>query len=132
MAAGQRIEAFRLAGLSPEERARAIWATLRDRGVHAREVVAAWLAVEATISSDPQAESKTEFKRVQGAKVIHRMAGGAHKRWERSDVRGGVSVTELHKHPHSRGLVLRHLGFQLETAAHLAVTTFLHSRNITD
>ena len=123
--AGPRVEAFRLRGLSPEQRARAVWASLRDGGVHAREAVAAWLAVEAAIRSDPQAESKQEFRRVQAAKLIHRMAGGAHKRWERDDGRGGVLVTELHKHPHSRGRVLRHLGEQLENAAYLAGKPFL-------
>jgi hypothetical protein len=125
MRAGRRVEAFRQAGLSPADRARSIWATLRDKGVHARELVAVWLAVDAVIRSDPQAETKLEFKLVQAAKLIHRMAGGAHKRWEREGRSGVVNVTELHKYPHSRGLVLRHIGEQLEAAAHIAVKGFL-------
>jgi hypothetical protein len=126
MRAGRRVEAFRLAGLSPEEKARSMWAMLRDKGIHAREAVAAWLAVQAAIECDPQAEWKQEFKRVQAAKLIHRMVGGAHKRWE-IERNGRVIVTELHKHPQSRGRVLRRLGEQLERAAQIAELGFLAS-----
>jgi hypothetical protein len=126
--AGRRVEAFRLRGLSPGQRARSVWASVRDAGIHPREVVAAWLAVEAAIASDPQAEWKQEFKRVQAAKLIHRMAGGTHKRWEVPSTHGGEPVvTELHKHPHSRGRVLRHLGEQLDRAAFMVTGSFLHS-----
>jgi hypothetical protein len=126
--AGRRVEAFRLAGKPPEERALALWATLRDRGVHAREAVAVWLAVEATIHADPQAERKTEFKRVQAGKVLHRMAGGTHKRWERPSSRGGTIATKLDKHMHSRGRVLRHIGEQLEQSAHVVANSFVSVR----
>jgi len=115
--AGPTIEAHRLAGLSPEQRARAAWARLRDAKVDPRKPLAAWLAVELAISQDPQPENKPEFKRVQAAKLIHRMASGTHKRWEQEKADGSLTVTELHKYPASRGRVLRHLGEQLEKAA---------------
>ena len=127
-AAGPRIEAFRLAGLAPDERARATWASLREGNVDAREVLAVWLGVEAAICGDKQAELKREYKLVQAGKLLHRMAGGAHKRWERLDTRGGVMVTEMHKYPHSRGRVLRHLGEQLERSAEIAVNVFMGTR----
>jgi hypothetical protein len=103
--AGGHVEAFRLRGLSPEERAKAAWARLRKAGVDPVKVLADVLAVEMIIRDDPQADHKREFKEVQAAKLVHRMASGTHKRWGE-----GASATELHVFPRSRGRVLRHLG----------------------
>lgn len=114
-AAGAHVEAFRLRGLSPEERAKAAWARLRKAKVDPRRVVAVWLAVEMIIRDDPQAETKDEFKRVQAAKLIHKMASGTHKRWDN----GPNGVRELHVYPRSRGRVLRHMGKDVETAVEL-------------
>ncbi|WP_258052027.1 hypothetical protein [Mesorhizobium sp. INR15] len=113
---GQFKEAFRLRGLSPQDRAKAAWARLRRAAVDPRRVVAAWLAIEMIIRDDPQADLKAEFKRVQAAKLVHRMASGTHKRWGE-----GASATELHVYPRSRGRVLRHMGEALETACELLV-----------
>ncbi|ESW73479.1 hypothetical protein X771_01805 [Mesorhizobium sp. LSJC277A00] len=113
---GPHIEAFRLRGLSPQERAKAAWARLRKAGVDPRRVVAAWLAVEMIIRDDPQAERKAEFKQVQAAKLIHKMASGTHKRWGE-----GANVKELHVYPRSRGRILRHVGEALEEACELLV-----------
>jgi len=49
--------------------------------IDARLAVATCLAVELTIRSDPQPDSKLEFRRVQMAKQIHRMTSGTDKRW---------------------------------------------------
>jgi hypothetical protein len=113
-AAGPHVEAFRLRGLSPQERAKVAWARLRKAAVDPRRVVAAWLAVEMIIRDDPQAERKAEFKRVQAAKLVHRMSSGTHKRWGE-----GPTATELHVYPRSRGRVLRHVGEALERACEL-------------
>jgi hypothetical protein len=114
--AGPHVEAFRLRGLPPQERAKAAWARLRKAKVDPAVVVAAWLAVEMIICDDPQAERKVEFKRVQAAKLAHRMASGTHKRWGE-----GPTATELHVYPRSRGRVLRHIGEALEAATELLV-----------
>ena len=71
------------------------------------------------IREDPQPVAKTEFKRVQAAKIVHRVASGTHKRWEQERRDGGIRVEELHKFPKSRGRVLRHIGEDLERAAEL-------------
>lgn len=113
---GPLVEAFRLRGLSPQERAKAAWARLRKAVVEPRRVVAAWLAIEMITRDDPQAERKAEFKRVQAAKLIHKMASGTHKRWGE-----GLNVKELHVYPRSRGRVLRHIGEALEQACELLV-----------
>lgn len=121
--AGPFVEAFRLRGLPPEKRARAAWARLREAEVDPRRPLEAWLAVELCIEADPQAERKAEFKRVQAAKLIHRMASGSHKTWERQRPDGRVVVQGLHKYPQSRGQVLRHMGAQVEKAAELLVAS---------
>ncbi|RWM77249.1 MAG: hypothetical protein EOR81_19340 [Mesorhizobium sp.] len=115
-ASGPHVEAFRLRGLSPDDRARAAWARLRKAKVDPRRVISAWLTVELAIRSDPQPETKSEFKQVQAAKLVHRMASGTHKRWGE-----GPGAKELHVYPRSRGRVLRHVGSDLEKAVELLV-----------
>lgn len=115
-ASGAPVEAFRLRGMTPTERAKAMWAQLRKQGVDPLEVIAIWLAVDMRLRDDMQPDRHAEYRQVQAAKLIHRMAGGSHKRWERERSDGRIEVTELHKHPVSRGLVLRVLGSDLATA----------------
>lgn len=115
--AGAHVPAFRLAGKPPAERANAIWASLRERDVGTVDVLACALAVPMKIAEDPQADWHDEFRDVQIAKLLHRMSGGTHKRWENERSDGRVIVTELHKHPNSRGRVLRIVGQQAWLAA---------------
>lgn len=112
---GQHEDAFRLRGLPPEERARKAWARLRHHKVAPLLSVSAWLAVEMAIVNDPQAVDTKEFKRIQAAKIVHRLASGTHKRWEG----GPGGARELHVYPASRGQVLRHIGDDLERAVEL-------------
>ncbi|BEQ13276.1 hypothetical protein FAK_03420 [Desulfoferula mesophila] len=90
--------------------------------------MAAWLAVEMVLRDDPQAELKPEYKRVQAAKIVHRMASGTHKRWEREKPHplhhGLPPIKEVEEklwYPKSRGRVLRHIGGDLEEAVELLV-----------
>lgn len=112
---GSYEEAFRLRGLPPRERAWKAWARLRQHGVDPYLVIAAWLAVELIVKHDARAEDRQEFKRVQAAKIVHRLASGTHKLWNG----GGGRRTELHVYPASRGLVLRYIGKDLEEAVEL-------------
>jgi hypothetical protein len=122
---GQHIAAFRLRGLKPEERAKVAWARLREKAVNPRVPLSVWLAVEMIILDDPEPVRKNEFKWVQAAKIIHRQASGTHKRWEHESADGRVWIEEMHKYPISRGLVLRHIGRQLEKTAELVVDKHL-------
>lgn len=130
--AGPFVEAFRLRGMTPRERAWAAWARLRKADVDPIKPIEAWLAVELTIAADPQPVTKQEFKRVQAAKLVHRMASGSHKRWERTashpsdPFRQITHVQELHVYPRSRGRVLRHIGEDLENAVEMLVATGFH------
>ena len=118
---GPYVEAFRLRGLKPKERANAAWARLRKKEVDPRVPLSIWLAVELITLDDLQPENKSEYKRVQAAKIIHRQASGTHKRWDQIDASGKPWVQELHKYPVSRGLVLRHIGKQIENAGELVL-----------
>jgi hypothetical protein len=123
--AGRSEEAFRLRGLSPAERARVAWGRLRAADVPAHRLLAAWLAVELRLADDPQPDWHPEYKVVQAAKVVHRLASGTHKRWEHERNGGQIHIVELHKYPASRGRILRHLGKALEQAAELVVAHHL-------
>lgn len=122
---GQHIEAFRLRGLTPHERARAAWARLRQAQIDPMRPLAASLAIELMTLHHPDAEHNTHFKRVQKAKVIHRMASGTHKSWERTEYDGKTRVTEIHIYPRSRGRVLVHMGQDIELASELLVAYHL-------
>lgn len=118
-AAGPHVEAFRLRGLSPDARAKAAWARLRKAKVDPLRVIAAWLAIEMAIGDDPQPETKLEFKQVQAAKLVHKMASGTHKSWGE-----GPAAKSLHVYPRSRGRVLRYIGADLQQASELAWDQF--------
>ena len=119
--AGKHIDAFRLRGLNPQERAKAAWARLREKNVDPCIPLSIWLAIELISMADPQAEKKAEYKWVQAAKIIHRQASGSHKKWEQERSDGRIRTVELHKYPASRGLVLRYIGKQLEKTSELIV-----------
>lgn len=116
VSAGAPVEAFRLTGKAPAERAKALWAALRQRNVDPVRVVAAWLAVDACVRNDPQPDRHAEYRQVQVAKLVHRMAGGTHRCWERGRGDGSVEVIRMDRYPVSRGRVLRIVGKQLSDA----------------
>jgi len=118
--AGPHVEAFRLAGMKPRDRAWAHWARLRAHDVDPRLPVAAWLAVEMMLNDDPEADWRSEYKQVQAAKVVHRMASGSHRKWVR-EYSFGTRTEELHAYPRPRGRVLRYIGKDLEKACELLV-----------
>lgn len=123
--AGPKIEAFRLRGLTPAERAWVAWARLREAGIDPMRPLVAWLTIAMTIRHDQQPDIKKEFQRVQAAKLLHRLSSGSHKRWEHQRRDGKTFTEALHRYPHSRGRVLRHLGEQLERIAWTLETLFL-------
>lgn len=123
-AAGQHIEASSLRGLTAAERAKAHWARLRKHQVDPRLPIAAWLAVEMILHDDLQPDWRLDYKLVQAAKVVHRMASGSHKRWVREQG-GRTRVDELHAYPRPRGRVLRHIGSDLKEAAELVADAHL-------
>lgn len=120
LGAGKAIEPNQLRGLSTEEKARAVWARLREKGRKPREVLAAILGVAMRYAADYQ-RAKPEHRTVQIAKVLNRMGGGRVKRW-RVDHPGAVDgVLTLRWFPSSEGLVLRELGQSAEKLAEFLI-----------
>lgn len=134
--AGEHEEAFRLRGKTVQERAKIHWARLRKERINPYLIIAAWLSVEMAILDDRQPVLTKEFKRVQAAKLVHRMASGTHRRWEQ-DIRDlhrpghmKLHITEMHVYPRSRGRILRHIGQDLDRAVELLVDH--HLKDIRD
>lgn len=124
-AAGASIPFHRLRGLAPAERSRAAWTRLRNAGVEPVRVIATRLAIEAAHRADPQPESRSEYRCVQVAKAVHRLASGTHRMWEKERPGQGAEVIEVHMYPSSRGRILRHLGAAVQRATDSALDAFL-------
>jgi hypothetical protein len=129
---GQPRAANSLRGVSNADKARAVWARLRSAGVDPVLVVAAIIGVTLVFEADPQKPSAAwgvEYRRVQIAKVLNRLAGGTVKRWAREPrlVDDGVPRLEVpppmlvKAFPASAGRVLRLLGKQAEDACELVL-----------
>lgn len=63
-------------------RARVAFARLRKAGIEPRRLLAIYLGNCALIKDDFGAHHTLEFKIVQAAKAIHRLASGTHRSWE--------------------------------------------------
>lgn len=113
--AGPTEIATRLNGMSATRRARIALARLRVAGIKPERFVAIVLAITALIEEDPGSHRTKEFRTVQIAKALHRLASGYHRVWELPDERGRLrKVSELHAFPRSSGQVLRIMGRAVE------------------
>ncbi|PZQ14166.1 MAG: hypothetical protein DI565_12080 [Ancylobacter novellus] len=95
---------------SPEVKASAALARLRDHDVPALRILESYLAVCAAVEDDPirRGADLDEYRRVQAAKAVHRLASG-----ERKDYGEYVGY---YRYSRSSGLMLRHLGAALDEA----------------
>lgn len=73
--------------------------------------MAARIAVEMAGQVDPQSADTLEFKLVQTAKLIHRMATRTRRAWKQGD-----GMYELHVYPHNQGAGLRYIGRAVDVA----------------
>jgi hypothetical protein len=113
--AGPTEIATRLKGMSAAKRARIALARLRVARIKPERFVALVLAVTALIEEDPGSHRVKEFRIVQIAKALHRLASGYHRVWELPDESGRLrKVSELHAFPRSSGPVLRLIGKAVE------------------
>ncbi len=114
---GRADAAMNLRGQSAECRARVAFARLRAAGIPTRRLIAIYLGVTALIEDDFGSHRTREFRIVQAAKAVHRLASGTHRKWDVWDPRtGGTRQVELHAYPRSSGHVLRKIGEALEKA----------------
>jgi hypothetical protein len=121
--AGPVDPAMNLRGQSAAYRARVAFARLREAGVTVERLLAIYLGVAALIEDDWGSHRVREFRIVQAAKAVHRLASGTHRRWEMWNPRGAAVKTELHVYPKSSGLVLRKIGATLEHGCEEVVAT---------
>jgi hypothetical protein len=119
--------ATRLNGMSATKRARIALARLRVARIKPERFVATVLAVTALIEEDPGSHRTKEFRTVQIAKVVHRLASGTHRVWEVQDAYGRTRRTELHVFPRSSGPVLRLIGRAIEKPCEWVVEKHLAS-----
>lgn len=125
--AGPAEIATRLRGLSPRKRARAALARLREAAVTPERLLAIHLAVSALIEEDPGSHRIQEFRIVQIAKAIHRLASGYHQKWDVPLPDGQTIRKEIHAYPRSSGRVLRHLGAMIEDECELVADRHLYA-----
>lgn len=123
-ASGEPVAAHRLARLPATKRARAAWASLREVDADVRLALAAVLGVVLRIEDDrakpvfngtDAVPSSLEFRDVQVAKLILRMAGGSVRRWPRRTPTATPLI--LKSYGKSKGRTLRVLGDEAVEAA---------------
>ncbi|MGY4306258.1 hypothetical protein ACVIJ6_003501 [Bradyrhizobium sp. USDA 4369] len=118
--------ATRLRGLSAKTRADIAFGRLRKKGIKPERLLAIHLAITALIEEDPGSHRVKEFRLVQVAKAVHRLASGYHRVWPQQDKNGRTFRIELHAYARSTGRVLRLIGQMIEercewaTEKHLA------------
>lgn len=110
-------KAMNLRGQSAEYRARVAFARLRAAEISAWRLMAIYLGVAALIEDDWKSHNVREFRIVQAAKAVHRLASGTHRKWDFWDpLTGGTRPYQIHAYPRSSGHVLRKIGEALEKA----------------
>ena len=113
-AAGQPLPAQDIKSRTAAFRARVAFARLRDAGVTAERLLAIHMGVAALVEDDLGSHRVPEFRIVQTAKAVHRLASGTHRvsEWPLDD--GSVTSLEFHAYPKSSGRVLRAIGGLLD------------------
>jgi len=117
--------ATRLTGLPAKTRADIAFGRLHKAGIKPERLLAIHLAILALIEEDPGSHRVKEFRLVQVAKAVHRLASGYHRKWPFQDNSGRMRTIELHKFPRSSGRVLRIIGQLIEQHCELAAEEHL-------
>jgi hypothetical protein len=118
--------ATRLRGLPAKTRSVIAFGRLRKRGIQPERLLSIHLGITALIEEDPGSHRVREFRLVQTAKAVHRLASGYHRVWPQQDQKGRTFRIELHAYARSTGRVLRFIGQAIEercewaTEKHLA------------
>jgi hypothetical protein len=106
--------ATRLRGIPAKARAAIAFGRLRKKGIEPERLLAIHLAVTALIEEDPGSHRTKEFRLVQTAKALHRLASGYHRVWPQQDQKGRTFRLEVHAYARSTGRVLRLIGQAIE------------------
>ena len=125
--AGPTEIATRLRGMSARKRARIALARLRVAKIKPERFIVIVLAVTALIEEDPGSHRIKEFRTVQIAKALHRLASGTHRSWPFVDAQGRSRTISIHAFPRSSGQVLRIMGREVEKTCEWVVEKHLAS-----
>ncbi len=93
-----------------EDKARIAFAHLADVNVPPERVLATHVGVWACIDDDAYAHRSNEYRLVQSAKALHRLASGTHNHYEWPMSDGSFKPFVVHRYPRSSGGVLRIIG----------------------
>lgn len=130
--AGRVDPAMNLRGRSAAYKAKIAFARLREAKVSPDRLIATYLATAALIEDDRGSHRVREFRIVQAAKAVHRLASGTHRSWNIETRDGRMVPYALHAYPRSSGLVLRRIGEALEKAcdgmASFAIPAIINAR----
>lgn len=110
---GRTENAYSLRWLSGDEKARIALARLRDAKIAPCIILERIIAVIACCEAKGIDDRQREYRYVQLAKSVHRLASGTHK------TTSGFPLPS--KYPRSEGQVLRHLGNWLDDIAAFAI-----------
>lgn len=111
--AGRYENAYHIKGKPPEARARFALARLRNAEIDPAIILERIIAVTTCCEARGIDERQREYRHVQLAKSVHRLASGTHR------TTSGFPIPA--KYPRSEGQVLRHLGRGLDDIASFAL-----------
>lgn len=110
---GRRYSAYDVRWLDPDQRANAVLANLREEGKTGAQLLIIVLTIHTAVSElGPRGDS--EFRHVQIAKLVHRLASGTHR------TTSGFRIPS--KYPRPEGVFMRTLGRRVEDVAAIAFT----------
>jgi hypothetical protein len=92
---------------SAAHKARVAFARLREGGIEPARILAIHMAVAALNQDDWGSHKVAEFRLVQTAKAVHRLASGTHRHWECPMQDGTTRTIHFHAYPRSSVIVLR-------------------------
>ena len=90
------------------------FARLREAGIEPERLLAIHMAVGALIEDDNGSHRVDEFRLVQTAKAVHRLASGTHRQWDFPMRDGTTRPLHFHAYPRSSGIVLRVIGREID------------------
>ena len=100
--------------LPAASKARVAFARLREAGIEPERLLAIHTAVAALIEDDRGSHRVDEFRLVQTAKAVHRLASGTHRQWDFPMLDGTTRPLRFHAYPRSSGIVLRVIGREID------------------
>lgn len=110
---GPEVNAYSLRDKTAKERARIAFARMREAEVPPERILLRVIAVSACCDAKGIDQRQLEYRQVQYAKAVHRLASGTH------ETTSGFRMPS--KYPRSEGQVLRHMGEWLDDVVSIAL-----------